>query len=154
LFCRFAVMTWHFISAGCFVYHRLKELVLAAMPLNYVRRKNLSFFMSLFLSHSRFRIRQLTPWHQNLNIHHHIYNSPPPAPVLSQFNPLHPPPPQPISLRPILIPFSHLHLGPPSGLSFRLSQQNFVHYSLISHACHMLRPPRPNWLVCIMIFGD
>jgi hypothetical protein len=54
-----------------------------------------------------------------------------------------PPPPQPISL-------TRIHSDPmlPStprsserSLSFGLSQQNHVHFSLLSDACHMPRPP-------------
>jgi serine/threonine protein kinase len=33
----------------------------------------------------------LTPWHRNPQVHHRFHNSPPPAPVLSQLNPLHTP---------------------------------------------------------------
>jgi hypothetical protein len=48
-------------------------------------------------------------------VHHRIHNSPQMIPILSQVNPLHPPP-QPISLRSILIPSAHLRLGLSSGL--------------------------------------
>jgi hypothetical protein len=58
------------------------------------------------------------------------------------------PPPKPVSPRSILIPSSNLRLGLPIGLffSFGLSHQNLVHIPLLSHACHMPRPPHSPWL--------
>jgi hypothetical protein len=32
------------------------------------------------------------------------------------------------------------------SLSFGLSHQNLIHFSLLSHACHMPRPPHSPWL--------
>jgi hypothetical protein len=42
------------------------------------------------------------------------------------------------------------------SLSFELPHQNLVHFSLLSHACHMPRPPHSPWLdlTCLMISGD
>jgi hypothetical protein len=40
----------------------------------------------LFHTHTK-----LSPWHQNPQVHHRIHNSAPPAPILSQLNPLHTP---------------------------------------------------------------
>jgi hypothetical protein len=77
---------------------------------------------------------ELTPWRHNPKFHHRIHNSPPTVPILSQLNPLHTSP-EPISLRSILIPSSHLRLGLSSDLfPFRLSHQNPVHVSPLSHA--------------------
>jgi hypothetical protein len=45
--------------------------------------------------------------------------------------------PQQISLRFILIASSHLCLSLPIGLSFGLSHQNLVHFSVLSHVCHI-----------------
>ena len=55
----------------------------------------------------------------NPNVYYHIRKSPPPASILSRFNPVHSPIPLP--LRPILILSSHLSLSlqsclPPTGL--------------------------------------
>jgi hypothetical protein len=44
----------------------------------------------------------ITPLYQKLKVHHHVHNSPPPIPILSQVNPFHIP--QPIYLRYIPIP--------------------------------------------------
>jgi hypothetical protein len=50
--------------------------------------------------------------------------------------------PQPIFLTSILIPSFHLRLGLPSGhFPSDFPHQNPVHFTLLSHACHMSRPP-------------
>jgi hypothetical protein len=51
---------------------------------------------------------KLTAWHQNPKVHHRIHNSPPTIPILSQVNPLHPPPP------PTNLPKVHFDLILPS----------------------------------------
>jgi hypothetical protein len=53
-------------------------------------------------------------------------------------------PPQPVSLRSILIASSHRFSE--WSFSFGLSHQHFVHFCLLSHACHMLCSPRSPWL--------
>ena len=74
-----------------------------------------------FMEHSpsweaiRFSVNQQTPrtlW--NLRVHHHLQNSPPPAPILDQINPVYTP--QTTSPRSSLISSSHRRLGLPSGL--------------------------------------
>jgi hypothetical protein len=59
-------------------------------------------------------ICQLTPWHQIPQVHRRIYKNSPPAPILSQLDPLYNP--KSISLRSIVIPSSYLRLGLPTGL--------------------------------------
>jgi hypothetical protein len=84
----------------------------------------------------------LTPWSHNHN--HRIHKSPSRVPILSQPNPLYPP-----------ANHSKIHSNSkfPStprsyewSLSFRLLHQNLVHFSVLSHACHM---PRPAHLPCL-----
>jgi hypothetical protein len=80
-----------------------------------------------------------TPWRQNQEVHHRGHKSPPPAPILSQLNPLHTL--QPISLGSILTPSSHLRFGLSSGLFPSGFPTKALHVSPLSHACHMSRPP-------------
>jgi hypothetical protein len=56
-----------------------------------------------------------------------------------------PPPSQPVSLKTILNPSSHLRLGLPSGAFLLELNQNLVHVSPLSHACHMPCPPHSPW---------
>jgi putative component of membrane protein insertase Oxa1/YidC/SpoIIIJ protein YidD len=65
-------------------------------------------------------------------------------PLSWELNPLHGPPP------PNNIPNVHSDPILPStlrssewSLSFGLSHQNLLHFSLLSHSCHMSRPPHP-----------
>jgi hypothetical protein len=37
---------------------------------------------------SKYTLSELTPWRQNPKVYHRIYNNPPPAPILSQLDPL------------------------------------------------------------------
>jgi hypothetical protein len=60
--------------------------------------------------------------------------------VLSQLNPLH----TPLARLPKIYSDHILPSTPQSSvwsLSFGLCHQNFLHFSLLSHACHMSRPP-------------
>jgi hypothetical protein len=88
---------------------------------------------------------QLTLWHQNPKVHHHIHNSPPLAPILSRLNPFH----TPLANHPKI--HSDPILSSTSGtskwsLSFWFSHQNLVHFSHLFHASHMPHPPHPPWL--------
>jgi hypothetical protein len=87
---------------------------------------------------------QLTRWSQYPQAHHCIYKSPPPAPILSQLDPLY--------TLPAKLPKIHSDCILPStpwsskrSLSFWLSLQNPVHIHVLSHACHMSRPPPFPW---------
>jgi hypothetical protein len=40
------------------------------------------------------------------------------------------------------------------SLSFGIFHQNIVYFSVLSHACHMSRPPHSPWVICLMIIGD
>jgi hypothetical protein len=100
----------------------------------------------------------LTPWRQNLEVHHRIHNSPPKVPSLRQVKPFHTLP----AYLPKIHPNPILPSTPRSSewsLSFGLSHQNPAQFSPLSHACHMPRPPHfprfdlPNdmwWRVQIM----
>jgi hypothetical protein len=71
---------------------------------------------------------------------HRAHNSPTPVPVLSQSNPIHTPQanlPKTLS-DPIFPPTLWSSKW---SLSFGLSHQNLLHFFLLSHACHMPRPP-------------
>jgi len=75
-------------------------------------------------------------------VHHRIHKSPPPVATLASW--IHSTTLQPVSLRSILNPST-----PRSSewsLSFGLSHQNLAHFSLLSHACYMPRPPHSPWL--------
>jgi hypothetical protein len=87
---------------------------------------------------------KLTPWRKNPKVHHRTHKSPPPAPILSQSNPIHTPQAN--------FPKNHSDpILPPTpwsskwSLSFGLSHQNLVPFSLLSHACYMPRPPHSPW---------
>jgi hypothetical protein len=82
---------------------------------------------------------------QEPKIHHCTQNSPPPVPVLRQSNPIHTPQANlpKIQSDPIFPPTPWSSQWSPS---FGLSHQNLAHFSLLSHACHMSRPPHSPWL--------
>jgi hypothetical protein len=95
--------------------------------------------LSIYHSQSTF-CSALTPWHQNSTVHHRVTKRPPPVTMLSQLDSL--------LILPANLPKIHsvpiLPSTPRSSelsLSLGLSHQNLVHLSLLSHACHMLRPP-------------
>jgi hypothetical protein len=82
----------------------------------------------------------LTPWRKNPKVHHRTHNSPPPVPVLSQSNPIHTPQASlpKIHSNPIFPPTPWSSKSSPS---LGISPPNLVYFSLLSHACHMPRPP-------------
>jgi hypothetical protein len=81
---------------------------------------------------------KLNPWRQNPKVHHRIHNSLPPAPFMSQLNPLHHTPVSQYSPRSILIPSSHLRLSLLSGLfpsSFPIKTfYTFLYLPCVPHA--------------------
>jgi hypothetical protein len=83
---------------------------------------------------------KLNPLHQNPKVHHCIHQRLPPAPILSKVNPFHTLP----AYLPKIRPNPFLPSMPRSfkwSLSLGLSQQNPVHFSPLSYACHMPCPP-------------
>jgi hypothetical protein len=79
-----------------------------------------------------------TPWRQNRKAHHRVHNSPPPT--LSSAKWIHSTPPKPVFLRSNLIPSTHLRHGLLNDLFLSGFPQNFVHFSVLSHECHMPLP--------------
>jgi hypothetical protein len=95
---------------------------------------------------------QQNPWRQNHKIHHRVHKTPPPDPILSQFNLLYTPPPNLPKIRfcPIL---PSTPRSSEWSLSFGLSHQNLLHFPLLSHACHMPSHLILLDLICLMISG-
>jgi hypothetical protein len=87
-------------------------------------------------------VTKLTPWRQNMKVHHRIHNSQSLVPILRQLNPLHPP----FNLTKIHCdPSPHIRPVLPNGLFPPGLPPNLVHYFHLSHA-----PPTSSW----QIFGD
>jgi hypothetical protein len=79
----------------------------------------------------------------NPMVHHRIHKSPPPVPILSQLDPIYTRANIPkIHSDPIL---SSAPWSSKRSLSFWFSHQNLVRISLLSHECHMSRPPHSPW---------
>jgi hypothetical protein len=97
-------------------------------------------------------VNRLTPWRQNLKVHHRSHKSPPPVPIMSQLDPLYTPPanlPKNHS-----DPF-HLRLGLPSGLfpsGFPISTL----YTFLSYRMRATCPAQLSLLdlICLIIFGE
>jgi hypothetical protein len=86
----------------------------------------------------------LFPWRQNPKVHHRVHNSPPPVPILSQLNPLHPPANLPkIHSDPIL---PSTPRSSQWSFSFGLSHQNLVAYTFLSSP---MRPTCPAHLILL-----
>jgi hypothetical protein len=54
-------------------------------------------------------------------------------------------PPKAVSLRPVFIPSSNLRLSLLSSSFLRALPPNILHFSVLSHACHMPHPPHSPW---------
>jgi hypothetical protein len=86
-----------------------------------------------------------SPWPQNPKVLHRIHNSPPPARIPSQVNPLRTPPSNlPMIYSDPILPSTSR--SSEWSLSFGLSYKNLVLFSLLSHVCHMHHPPHSPWL--------
>jgi hypothetical protein len=88
----------------------------------------------------KYSTTELTPWRQITQVHHRIYKSPPPAPILSQLDPLY--------ILPANLPKIHsdpVLLSMPWSSEWPLSHQNPVYFPLLFYACHMSRPPHFSW---------
>jgi hypothetical protein len=90
---------------------------------------------------------------QNPKVHQHVRRSLPPVPTLSQVNPLctFPANLPKIHSNPILL---YMSQSVELFLSFGLSLQNYLHFSVLSHACHMPCHLIALDLMCLTISGD
>jgi hypothetical protein len=101
---------------------------------------NLKLGIRLYITVLKNRVFSMAK--EQKKVHHHIHNSLPTVPVLSQLNPIHTP--QTISQRSILNISSHLHLGLPSGL-FPLGFPTKTLYTFLSSP---VRATCPAHLIC------
>jgi hypothetical protein len=81
----------------------------------------------------------LTPWSQNLKVHHRVYNSPPLVPILSQLSAIHNPA---ASLPRIYSDPILLSTPRPSEWSLSLC---FSHWQIVYFSLHMPRQPHSPW---------
>jgi hypothetical protein len=108
--------------------------------MNAWRRVNWNAFGTTVHNIPHTCIYQLIPWRRNPKVHHRMYKSPKPIPILSQLDPVYTPPAS----------LAKIHYGlilPSTPLSSKwsLSHQNLVQFSVLPHACHMSRPPHSPW---------
>jgi hypothetical protein len=135
--CRaFQLWTLHYIRNHTEMYIKYVTTARSALlTTRSLRDNNANRVLSKLLTN------KLTPWRQNSEVHHRSHQSPPPVPIPSQVNPLHTPPTNlpKVHFDSILLSTSWSFQW---SFTFRLSLQNPVHASSLSHACHMPSPPR------------
>jgi hypothetical protein len=127
--CRYDIQEQKEVPVWC--TRKYRPVLSTAYYVKRHRRESL-LLATLFLN-------PVTRWRHNPKVYHRVHKSPPPVPIQSQLNPLHPPASLPkIHSDPIL---SSMPRSSEWSLYVGLSHQNPVHFSLLSHVCHMPRPP-------------